>query len=125
MLEPAQQGDASGAIFTNGIKQTHSQHNRERAPGKADFGEWVYLMNTTGQTDISGLAPLIEKLPFVEKTLLYADLFDLSPPHKPLQERLFYDWSQSSADNPTHNRNRGAHAATRSHPNGSGGALPV
>lgn len=67
MLEPAQQGDASGAIFTNGIKQTHSQHNRERAPGKADFGEWVYLMNTTGQADVSGLAPLIEKLPFVEK----------------------------------------------------------
>ena len=50
-------------------------------------------MNTTGQTEISGLAPLIEKLPFVEKTLLYADLFDLSPPHQPHTMRLFYDWT--------------------------------
>ena len=53
-------------------------------------------MNTTGQADVSGLAPLKEKPPLLKETLLYADLFDLSPPHQPHQMRLFYDWSESS-----------------------------
>ena len=86
----------AGALGNRGIKQGSSQHNLKKLLGKANSGELPYLMNTTGQADVSGLAPLNEKPPLLKETLLYADLFDLSPPHQPHQMRLFYDWSESS-----------------------------
>jgi hypothetical protein len=57
----------AGALGNRGIKQGSSQHNQKKLLGKANSGELPYLMNTTGQADVSGLAPLNEKLPFVER----------------------------------------------------------
>jgi len=57
----------AGALGNRGIKQGSSQHNLKKLLGKANSGELPYLMNTTGQADVSGLAPLNEKPPLLKK----------------------------------------------------------